>query len=70
MPAIDWPNWTSDRQKARSELRPYDPLCTIKARAAKPARARALVDKRTNLILCQLDHIQDKNDNLGKGMTP
>ena len=70
MPEFAWPNWTSDRQKARSELRPYDPLCTIKARAAKPARARSLVDQRIKLILCQLDHIQDKNDNLGKGTSP
>jgi predicted ATP-grasp superfamily ATP-dependent carboligase len=70
LPAIDWPNWTSDRQKARSALRPYDPLCTIKARAAKPRRARALVDARTNLILDRLEHIQTKNDNLGKGTAP
>jgi uncharacterized protein len=70
MPAIDWPNWTSDRQKARSALRPYDPLCTIKARASRPWRARALVDQRIKVILCQLDHIQDKNGNLGKGTSP
>jgi uncharacterized protein len=70
MPAIDWPNWTSDRQKEQSALRPYDPLCTIKARAAKPRRARALVDARTNLILDRLEHIQTKNDNLGKGTAP
>ncbi len=70
MPAIDWPNWAADRQKARSALRPYDPLCTIKARAAKPRRARALVDARTNLILGRLEHIQNKNDNLGKETAP
>ncbi|MGH6857890.1 MAG: ATP-grasp domain-containing protein, partial [Methylocella sp.] len=29
MPEFDWPSWTSDRQKARSGLRPHDPLCTI-----------------------------------------
>ncbi|MGA7383830.1 MAG: ATP-grasp domain-containing protein [Methylocella sp.] len=56
MPEFDWPNWTSDRQKARSALRPHDPLCTIKARAAKPRRARALVDARTNLLLGRLEH--------------
>jgi uncharacterized protein len=67
MPAIDWPNWTSDRQKAWSALRPYDPLCTIKSRAAKPRRARALVDARTNLILGRLEQTQNKNDNLGRG---
>jgi uncharacterized protein len=70
MPEFDWPNWTSDRQKARSGLRPYDPLCTIKARAAKPARARSLVDARTKLILGRLEHIQTKNANRGKGIAP
>jgi predicted ATP-grasp superfamily ATP-dependent carboligase len=70
MPEFDWPHWTSDRQKARSALRPYDPLCTIKARAAKPWRVRALVDARTNLILGRLEHIQNKNDNLGRGTAP
>ena len=70
MPEFDWPYWTSDRQKARSALRPFDPLCTIKARAAKPARARALVDARTKSVLGRLEHIQTKNDNFGKGTTP
>jgi uncharacterized protein len=70
MPAIDWPSWAADRQKARSTLRPYDPLCTIKARAAKPRRARALVDARTNLILGRLEHFQNKNGNLGRGTAP
>src|ERR1700730_14471206 len=65
MPEFDWPNWTSDRQKARSALRPYDPLCTIMARAARPRRARALVDARTKLILGRLEDIQNKNDTLG-----
>jgi uncharacterized protein len=70
MPEFDWPHWTSDRQKARSALRPYDPLCTIKARAATPRRARTLVDTRTKLILDRLEHIQNKNDNVGRGTTP
>src|ERR1700730_3265027 len=70
MPAIDWPTWAADRQKARSALRPHDPLCTIKARAARPRRARALVDARTKLILGRLEHIQNKNDTLGKETTP
>jgi predicted ATP-grasp superfamily ATP-dependent carboligase len=70
MPVIDWPNWTSDRQKAGSKLRPYDPLCTIKAHAAKPRLARALVDARTNLIFGRLEHIQNRNENRGKGTVP
>jgi predicted ATP-grasp superfamily ATP-dependent carboligase len=61
MPAIDWPTWAADLQKERSALRPQDPLCTIKARAARPRRARALVDARTKLILNRLEHIQNKN---------
>ncbi|MGH6795880.1 MAG: ATP-grasp domain-containing protein, partial [Methylocella sp.] len=70
LPEFDWPSWTSDRQKARSGLRPDDPLCTIKARAAKPARARSLLDERTNSILGRLEHIQTKNGILGKGTAP
>ncbi|MGH6800384.1 MAG: ATP-grasp domain-containing protein [Methylocella sp.] len=70
MPEFDWPYWTSDWQKARSGLRPDDPLCTIKARAAKPARARALVDARTKWILDRLENIQNNGDTIGKGTTP
>ena len=70
MPAVDWPSWVADRQKERTALRPHDPVCTIKARAARPRRARALVDERTNLILGRLEHIQKKNDNVGKGTAP
>ncbi len=70
VPEFDWPNWTSDRQKPRSALRPYDPLCTIKARAAEPRRARALVDARINLILGRLEHIQTENGNLRNGTAP
>ncbi|MGQ0445540.1 MAG: ATP-grasp domain-containing protein [Beijerinckiaceae bacterium] len=70
MPAFDWPYWASDRQKARTALRPNDPLCTVKARAAQSWRARALVDKRTNLILDGLDHIQNSNANLEKETPP
>jgi predicted ATP-grasp superfamily ATP-dependent carboligase len=70
MPAIDWPNWTSDRQKARSNLRPHDPLCTIKARAAMPQRALALVNARTDLLLGRLENMQNRNGNLGTGIAP
>jgi predicted ATP-grasp superfamily ATP-dependent carboligase len=70
MPAINWPTWAVDRQKERSALRPHDPLCTIKARATKPSRARALVDARTKLILGRLEHIQNKNITLRKEAAP
>jgi predicted ATP-grasp superfamily ATP-dependent carboligase len=55
MPALDWPCWTSDRQKPQTALRPHDPLCTVKARAINPARARMLVDVRTKIILGRLE---------------
>jgi hypothetical protein len=51
-------------------LRPHDPLCTIKARAGKASRARALVDARTKLILGRLEHIQNKNITLRKEAAP
>jgi predicted ATP-grasp superfamily ATP-dependent carboligase len=70
MPEFDWPFWTSDRQKARSALRPDDPLCTIRARAAKPSRARALVDERTKFILGRLEGIQNKSGNYRKETAP
>lgn len=66
MPALDWPHWASDRQKAHSALRPHDPLCTVKARAAKPSRARALVDQRTNMILDRVEQLQSKTKSLRK----
>jgi predicted ATP-grasp superfamily ATP-dependent carboligase len=59
MPEFDWPSWTADRQKAYSEVRAHDPLCTIVARAAEPARARALLEARTNWILDQLEQVQN-----------
>jgi predicted ATP-grasp superfamily ATP-dependent carboligase len=66
VPDFDWPEWTADRQKAQSQLRAEDPLCTIKARAAKPARARALLDRRTKAILGRLDHAQNEKTPMGK----
>ncbi|MGH6836041.1 MAG: ATP-grasp domain-containing protein [Methylocella sp.] len=70
MPEFDWPYWASDRQKARTALRPFAPLCTIKARAAMPARSRSLVDARTNLLLDRLEHFQTRDDNPWKGTAP
>jgi predicted ATP-grasp superfamily ATP-dependent carboligase len=54
MPSFDWPYWTADRQKAGSRVRRHGPLCTIKARAIRSSRARALVDARTKMILDRL----------------
>jgi len=66
MPEIDWPDWTADRQKAQSQLRAEEPLCTIKARAKNPARARALLIQRTNWMLGRLEQIQNENAPMGK----
>ena len=68
MPDFDWPDWTADRQKAHSRLRVQDPLCTIKASAAKPSRARTLLDRRADWILGRLDHVQNKRTLMGKEM--
>ncbi len=70
LPDFDWPGWSADRQKAASELQAHDPLCTIKARADKPVRARALADARTSLVLGRITHSQNNNINLGKETAP
>ncbi|WP_036264579.1 ATP-grasp domain-containing protein [Methylocapsa aurea] len=57
MPALDWPDWACDRQKAQSALHLNDPLCTIRARADQPARARRLMDERTAFILDKIEHL-------------
>lgn len=66
MPAVDWPYWSSDRQKPQTTLRRHDPLCTVKAHAAQARRARMLMDHRTNLILDQLDQLQTKQASWGR----
>ncbi|MCI0598336.1 MAG: ATP-grasp domain-containing protein [Beijerinckiaceae bacterium] len=66
MPNLDWPEWTADRQRAKSQLHEHQPLCTVKAHAAAPMRARALVDARTNLILVKLAHSQNNNTSMGR----
>ncbi|MCI0599242.1 MAG: ATP-grasp domain-containing protein [Beijerinckiaceae bacterium] len=66
MPNLDWPEWTADRQRTKSQLHENEPLCTVKARAAAPMRARALADARTNLILDKLAHSQNNNASMGR----
>jgi predicted ATP-grasp superfamily ATP-dependent carboligase len=51
MPALDWPDWTSDRQSPRTGLRLNDPLCTVHARSDNPMAARQLMEGRISLIL-------------------
>ena len=69
LPDFNWPEWTADRQKAKSALRAHDPLCTIKATAGEPLSARALIETRTNLLLDRLAHIQNQNSSNWKETT-
>ena len=57
MPALDWPDWALDRQKPQTALRSHEPLCTVRARAAEPSRARVLMDERTAFILDKIEHL-------------
>jgi len=59
MPRLDWPAWTADRQRPHTALDADAPLCTIKARADEPSRARALVDARRSFILDSLDTLRE-----------
>ncbi len=55
MPALVWPHWAADRQRPKTAVGLYDPLCTIKACSADPSSARKLVEERTSLLLKALD---------------
>ena len=39
-PALDWPEWTADRQPPGSRLAGGDPVCTVFASAGSAAAAR------------------------------
>ena len=49
-PALDWPNWVSDRPVAGSRIEANQPLCSVSARAETAAEARALVEERSAKI--------------------
>ena len=66
VPEFDWPNWTADRQKAKSHLRAHDPLCTIKARGIEPSDALALLDERTDWVLGRLEQPQNEITHMRK----
>jgi predicted ATP-grasp superfamily ATP-dependent carboligase len=59
MPALDWPDWAADRQRPRTALHADAPLCTIKAYADQPSRARALVEERRCVILDTIDNLRE-----------
>ena len=67
MPAFDWPDWTAGpAESAKPQCARMIRLCTIKARAAEPARARALWRSATHWLLGQLDHIQNRTATCGR----
>jgi uncharacterized protein len=51
VPAMDWPEWTADRQTAGTTVKAGEPVCTVLARAPDADAARELVDQRTAAIL-------------------
>jgi predicted ATP-grasp superfamily ATP-dependent carboligase len=55
VPAMDWPAWAADRQRAASSVGSGDPFCTVSARAPTAAAAAELVKQRAAAILAMLD---------------
>ena len=49
-PALDWPEWAADRPMPGSRIAAGQPLCSVFARAATAAEARALVEQRGTQI--------------------
>ena len=45
-PALDWPEWTADRQPPGSRLAGGDPVCTVFASAGSAAAARRALGRR------------------------
>jgi len=51
MPAVDWPDWTADRQSAQTSVKAGQPLCTVVASASTSRAAEDLVRRRNAVIL-------------------
>jgi len=51
IPAMDWPEWTADRQTAGTTVKAGEPVCTVLASAHDADAAKDLVDRRTAAIL-------------------
>jgi len=51
VPAMDWPEWTADRQTAGTIVKAGEPVCTVLADAHDADAAKDLVDRRTAAIL-------------------
>lgn len=50
-PDWDWPDWTADRPRAASAIKAGEPLCTVYACGAAAVEAKALADRRRELVL-------------------
>jgi predicted ATP-grasp superfamily ATP-dependent carboligase len=55
MPALQWPDWTTDRPVAGSAIKTDDPLCSVYARAATAPQAKQLLAQRTAMVRAMLD---------------
>jgi uncharacterized protein len=55
MPALDWPQWCADRQRAGSRVEAGAPICTVRARASSAGRARALAEARIPAVLAMAE---------------
>jgi uncharacterized protein len=51
VPALDWPDWTTDRPLAGSAIKAGGPICTVHACGQAVAGAKALVEKRREAVL-------------------
>ncbi|MEJ2626518.1 MAG: ATP-grasp domain-containing protein, partial [Pseudolabrys sp.] len=54
MPALDWPDWVSDRPVPGSAVKADAPLCSVFARAETAAQARQLLERRMAEIEARL----------------
>jgi predicted ATP-grasp superfamily ATP-dependent carboligase len=50
VPAIDWPDWTTDRPVAGSSVTADQPLCSVFARAVTAREAKQLVEERSATV--------------------
>jgi uncharacterized protein len=48
---LDWPDWAADRPVAGSTIKAGEPLCTVYASSFAAPQARALAEKRRQMVL-------------------
>ena len=62
VPAMDWPQWSSDRPEYGRELRKFDPVCTVRALSGEAEDLYNRAQKKGQQILSLLKQL-DKNTN-------